>query len=204
MWKLSRKVVFGFLDQCIDPMVGKLTIRTFPSSQRPASHFILDEWTRAACGFDLSDSLSIIVPLTVAGLDLIRFPPPLPLRILLLRAQVWLPGEGKLSGISLIGRHEYPPNDQAYKPAPLKISVSLNGKAWTDVALFENEEMVFRVDLQGKHLKALHVRAERVPGPNEAMPFGCFHLRGFMVYGRKLYGIEHPWPSLQTMGSFAH
>ena len=102
-------------------------------------------------------------------------------------AQVQLPGEGELSGIVLVGRHEYPPNHVAYKAAPLKVSVSLDGKTWTEVASFEKDEMVFRVDLQGKNLLARYVRAERVPGPQETKPFERFNLRGFMVYGRKLY-----------------
>jgi hypothetical protein len=102
-------------------------------------------------------------------------------------AQVQLPGEGELAGIVLVGRHEYPRNDGAYKAAPLKVSVSLDGKAWTEVASFENDEMVFRVDLQGKNLLARYVRAERIPGPQETKPFERFNLRGFMVYGRKLY-----------------
>ena len=97
-----------------------------------------------------------------------------------------LPGEGELTGIVLVGRHEYPWNDLAYQAAPPKVSVSLDGKAWTEVAPFERDEMVFRVDLQGKNLLARYVRAERVPGPQETKPFERFCLRGFMVYGRKL------------------
>ena len=102
-------------------------------------------------------------------------------------AQVQLPGEGELAGIVLVGRHEYPRNDLAYKAAPLKVSVSLDGKTWTEVASFEKDEMVFRVDLQGRNLLARYVRAERVPGPQETKPFERFNLRGFMVYGKKLY-----------------
>jgi hypothetical protein len=102
-------------------------------------------------------------------------------------AQVQLPGEGELAGIVLVGRHEYPRNDGGYQAAPLKVSVSLDGKAWTEVASFDKDEMVFRVDLQGRNLLARYVRAERVPAPQETKPFERFNLRGFMVYGRKLY-----------------
>jgi hypothetical protein len=101
-------------------------------------------------------------------------------------AQVQLPGEGELAGIVLVGRHEYPANDVSYKAAPLKVSVSLDGKTWTEVATFDKDEMVFRVDLQGKKLTARYVRAERVQAPEETKPFERFNLRGFMVYGRKL------------------
>jgi hypothetical protein len=55
------------------------------------------------------------------------------------------------------------------------------------IASFEKDEMVFRVDLQGRRLLARYVRAERVPGPQETKPFERFNLRGFMVYGKKLY-----------------
>ncbi len=102
-------------------------------------------------------------------------------------AQVQLPGEGELAGIVLVGRHEYPRNHVGYKAAPLKVSVSLDGKTWTEVASFEKDEMVFRVDLQGRNLLARYVRAERVPGPQETKSFERFNLRGFMVYGKKLY-----------------
>jgi hypothetical protein len=102
-------------------------------------------------------------------------------------AHVVLPGDGELAGIVLVGRYEYPPSDASYKAAPLTVAVSLDGKTWTEVASFEKDEMVFRVDLQGQNLRARYVRAERVPGPQETKPFDRFHLRSFMVYGKKLY-----------------
>jgi hypothetical protein len=64
---------------------------------------------------------------------------------------------------------------------------SAYAKAWTEVASFQKGEMVFQVDLQGRILRARYMRAERVPGPRETKPFERFNLRGFMVYGRKLY-----------------
>lgn len=102
-------------------------------------------------------------------------------------AQVQLLGEGELEGIILVGRYEYPANHTSYKEAPLKVSVSLDNKTWTEVASFDKDEIVFRVDLQNKDLKARYVRAERVPVAADAKPFERFNLRGFFVYGKKLY-----------------
>jgi hypothetical protein len=47
--------------------------------------------------------------------------------------------------------------------------------------------MVFRIDLQGQNLQARYVRTERVPAAADAKPFERFNLRGFLVYGKKLY-----------------
>lgn len=101
-------------------------------------------------------------------------------------AQVHLPGEGDLTGIVLVGRYEYPPNHETYKEAPLKVSVSLDNKTWTDVATFDKDETVFRVDLQCQDLKARYVRVERVPTAPDARPFERFNLRSVLVYGKKL------------------
>ncbi len=101
-------------------------------------------------------------------------------------AQVMLAGEGELSGIVLVDRYEFAPE----KPwdVPLKVEVSTDGKTWTQVALFEKEQDVYRVDLQGKALRAKFVRIERQPGPDAAKPnTGRLHMRSFLVYGRKLY-----------------
>lgn len=70
--------------------------------------------------------------------------------------------------------------------------VEPDGKMGTEVASFESVERVFRVDLQGRNLLARYVRAERVPGPQESKPFERFNLRGFMVYGKNLYGSALP------------
>ncbi len=101
-------------------------------------------------------------------------------------AQVVLAGEGELSGVVLVDRYEFAPE----KPwdVPLKVETSTDGKAWTEVALFEQAQDVYRVDLQGKALRAKFVRIERQPGPDGAKPnTGRLHMRNFLVYGRKLY-----------------
>jgi hypothetical protein len=100
-------------------------------------------------------------------------------------AQVQLLGEGELSGIVLLNRYEYAP--ECPWAVPLKVSISLDGKAWTEVATFDKVDMVFRVDLESKGLKARYVRIERLPGTDKAQPPGRFHFRNFLVYGAKLY-----------------
>jgi hypothetical protein len=100
-------------------------------------------------------------------------------------AQVQLPGEAELSGIVLLNRYEYAP-EMAWA-VPLKVSVSLDGKSWTDVAFFDKSDSLFRVDLQGKGLKARFVRIERLLKKDTAQPPGRFHFRNFLVYGKKLY-----------------
>lgn len=101
-------------------------------------------------------------------------------------AQVVLAGEGELSGIVLVDRYEFAP-EQAWD-VPLKVETSTDGKTWTQVALLEKAQDVYRVDLQGKSVRAKFVRIERQVGPDGAKPNnGRLHMRNFLVYGRKLY-----------------
>jgi hypothetical protein len=103
-------------------------------------------------------------------------------------AQVQLAGEGELTGIVLVNRYEVgPTNDEFQWVVPFKVSVSLDGKTWTEVASFDKSEAVFRVDLQGRKLVARYVRAERQPAADKTKPPGRFHLRSFQVFGKKLY-----------------
>ncbi len=103
-------------------------------------------------------------------------------------AQVQLAGEGELTGIVLVNGGEHPPTNEEFQWAvPLKVSISLDDKAWTEVASFDKADKVFRVDLAGKGLKARYVRIERLPGNEKTTPPGRFHVRNFLVYGRKLY-----------------
>jgi hypothetical protein len=103
-------------------------------------------------------------------------------------AQVQLPGEGELSGIVLLNRYEYAPTEAEFQwAAPLKISVSLDGKTWSEVGSFAKADAVFRVDLAGKGIKARFVRIERTPGADKSQAPGRFHFRNFLVYGTKFY-----------------
>jgi hypothetical protein len=103
-------------------------------------------------------------------------------------AQVQLAGEGELTGIVLVNRYEVGSTQDEFQWAvPFKVSVSLDGKTWTEVASFDKAEAVFRVDLQGRKLVARYVRAERQPAADKTKPPGRFHFRSFQVFGKKLY-----------------
>jgi len=103
-------------------------------------------------------------------------------------AQAQLRGEATLTGIVLVNRYEQAPTQGELQWAvPLKVSVSLDGKAWTEVAAFDKAESVFRVNLEGKGIKARFVRIERLPGTDKTKPPGRFHFRNFLVYGWRLY-----------------
>ena len=69
-------------------------------------------------------------------------------------AQVQLPGEAALTGIVLLNRYEHATEEEFLWAVPLKVSVSLDGKTWAEVASFDKADAVFRVDLQGKSMKA--------------------------------------------------
>lgn len=99
-------------------------------------------------------------------------------------AQVQLAGDALLTGIVLVNRYEYAPTQDEFQWAvPLKVSVSTDGKAWTEVASFDKAESTYRIDLQNKNLRARYVRIERLPGKPQAR----FHFRNVIVYGQRLY-----------------
>ncbi|MCX6877948.1 MAG: discoidin domain-containing protein [Verrucomicrobia bacterium] len=103
-------------------------------------------------------------------------------------AQVQLPGEAELTGIVLVNRYEVGPTQDEFQWAvPFKVSVSLDGKTWTEVASFDKAEAVFRIDLLDRKLQARHVRAERMPVADKTKPPGRFHFRSFQVFGKKSY-----------------
>jgi hypothetical protein len=101
-------------------------------------------------------------------------------------AQVQLAGDCELSGINIVNRYESPADsDRFIRSFPLKVSVSTDGKAWTDVALLEQPAATLRVDLQGKVPQAKFIRLEHQPISGK--PATKLQLRNVLVYGRKLY-----------------
>lgn len=103
-------------------------------------------------------------------------------------AVVQLPGDAELGGVVLLNRYEYgPTQDEFIWAAPLKVSTSIDGKTWTDVASLPKPEGVMRVDFTGRRLQARYVRIERIPSDDKSKQPGRFHFRNFLVYGRKLY-----------------
>ncbi len=103
-------------------------------------------------------------------------------------AQVMLAGEAEITGIVAVNRYEYAPNhEESQWAVPFKVLVSTDGKTWTEVATCDKAEAVMRIDLAGKAPRAKYVRLERQPPAGTAKRPGRFHLRNFLVYGKKLY-----------------
>jgi hypothetical protein len=96
-------------------------------------------------------------------------------------AIVQLQGDSELSGIVVVNRYEAPA--ELSWAVPLKISVSTDGKSWTQVALFESAAPVYTVSLAERVPRARFVRVERTSGKAGER----FHLRNILVYGRQLY-----------------
>lgn len=85
---------------------------------------------------------------------------------------------GDVSGIVVLGS-DYGQN--AHRQMPLKISVSEDGNAWSEVFRTTDAAGPWRIPLAGKATRVLYVKAERDDDRNE-----FFHLAGIRVYGRKL------------------
>jgi hypothetical protein len=136
--------------------------------------------TSSACGFDRPLSYSRILSGSPGWFDTNNEEKPW--------AQVQLAGDAELTGIVLVNRYEYNPDQEEFQwAAPIKISISADGKTWTEVASFAKAESVFTVNLQGRHLQARYVRVERQPSEDKSKPPGRFHFRNFLVYGVKKY-----------------
>ncbi len=103
-------------------------------------------------------------------------------------AQVMLAGEAELSGIVLVNRYEYAPEQEEFQwAAPLKVLVSSDGKTWTEAGACDKAGAVMSIDFKGKAPRCRYVRLERQAPADASKPPGRFHLRNFLVYGRKLY-----------------
>jgi hypothetical protein len=103
-------------------------------------------------------------------------------------AQVQLAGDCALTGVILLNRYEFAPTQDEFQWAtPMMVSISTDGKSWTDVAKITKAAPVFRIDLQGKRPRARYVRIERLPDADKSKSPGRFHFRNFLVYGTRLY-----------------
>lgn len=101
-------------------------------------------------------------------------------------AQIQLAGECELSGVSVVNRFESPADsDRFTRSFPLKVSASVDGKTWTDLATIEFPAATIRLDLQGKIPRAKFLRLEHQPVAGKPPTKLC--LRNILVYGRKLY-----------------
>lgn len=94
-------------------------------------------------------------------------------------AIVQLEGKGELSGINIVNFSRF-----SARQLPLVVEVSENGTNWQQVFRTEKNATHWKIDLQGKNIKATHVRvsSDKPEGKKE-----FFHLRGIFVYGRKLF-----------------
>lgn len=110
-------------------------------------------------------------------------------------AQVQLAGDSLITGIVLVDRYEYTdPNNKGQVEelawaVPLQVSVSADGKAWTQVETIDqpSPDKIYKIKLAGKNIQARYVRIERQPNPDKTKPPGRLHFRSFLVYGKKLY-----------------
>ncbi|MCW1925045.1 discoidin domain-containing protein [Luteolibacter arcticus] len=102
-------------------------------------------------------------------------------------AQIMLAGEAEITGIVAVNRYEFKPEQEEFQwAAPFKVLVSTDGKTWTEAATCDKAEAVMRIDLPGKP-RARYVRLERQAPADASKPPGRFHLRNFLVFGRKMY-----------------
>ena len=99
------------------------------------------------------------------------------------QATVVLKGKGELSGIAIVNRYESA--DGKNRCLPMTVSVSDDGKKWTEVFRTTEAKDVWEIDLAEKKLLASHVRIE-TDNSAKAKP-DPLHLRQVLVYGRKLY-----------------
>ncbi|HEX7261996.1 MAG TPA: discoidin domain-containing protein, partial [Luteolibacter sp.] len=102
-------------------------------------------------------------------------------------AQVMLAGEAEITGIIAVNRYEAKSDDPEFQWAvPFKVLVSSDGKSWTEVATCDKAEALMSINLTGKAPRARYVRLERQAPTDATKPPGRFHLRNFLVFGRKL------------------
>lgn len=102
-------------------------------------------------------------------------------------AQVMLAGEAEITSIVAVNRYEYPATSEEFQwAAPLKVMISTDGKTWTEAGSINTAEAVMRIDLPAKP-RARYVRLERQAPTDASKTPGRFHLRNFLVFGRKMY-----------------
>ena len=100
-------------------------------------------------------------------------------------AQVQLAGEAcDVSGVILVAGYDKP--NALLHSLPLIISVSADGKEWTQVERIEQPAPLYRIDLHGKATRVRFVRIQR-DGLGKNPANGLFQMRNFLVFGTPLY-----------------
>lgn len=89
-----------------------------------------------------------------------------------------LPGKAKFSGVVVVNRYD----SNGERNVPLKVSVSSDGKTWTEVFASKENLPAWEIDLAGRNVEAQYLRVERAEKRNEPM-----NLRALRVYGTPLY-----------------
>ncbi|MEO5712909.1 MAG: discoidin domain-containing protein [Luteolibacter sp.] len=184
-WKLWTEMAARFLPP-VEPGQVHLTVEQAKAwPKQPTSGSLLSKdgllQTSSACQFDRPLSYRSIIDGSAPGwFDTNGEAKPW--------AQVVLAGEAEITGIIAVNRYEYTPDQEEFQwAAPFKVLVSSDGKSWTEVATCDKAEAVMRIDLNSKSPRARYVRLERQAPADATKPPGRFHLRNFLVYGRKLY-----------------
>jgi len=93
-------------------------------------------------------------------------------------ADVKLTGPGELSGIAIVNRYE----SLGDRQIPLVVSISEDGKKWTEVFRSEENLPAWEIDLAKTKPKAAWIRIARDGDKKDA-----FHLRSIRVWGKKLF-----------------
>jgi hypothetical protein len=88
---------------------------------------------------------------------------------------------GKLGDLSGIVIHDPSDGHNATRQLPLKVSVSEDGAAWTEVFRGDRHEKMWRIPLDGRAGRVQFVKVERDDDRQE-----FFHLSAIHVYGRRL------------------
>lgn len=88
---------------------------------------------------------------------------------------------GKLGDLTGIVIHDSSNGHNATRQLPMKVSVSEDGKAWTQVFRADKHEAMWRIPLEGKATRVQFIKVERDDDRKE-----FFHLNAIHAYGRRL------------------
>jgi hypothetical protein len=81
---------------------------------------------------------------------------------------------GELTGIEIVNRKTH-----RERAVPLHVSVSVDGKTWKEIAVFNKPRASWKIDLSGKHIRARFIRLMKKGK-------GFLHLDNARAYGRRV------------------
>lgn len=88
---------------------------------------------------------------------------------------------GKLGDLTGIVIHDSSSGHNATRQLPMKVSISEDGQAWTEVFRTDKHEDMWRIPLEGKATRVQFIKVERDDDRRE-----FFHLNAIHAYGRRL------------------